>query len=59
MIIMESDEEAQGGSSQIFCLKWVKQHVAKSIPDKIQVSKDELEQAMNGSELVSKYYDFH
>lgn len=51
---MDTDDEqnAQGGSSQIFCMRWVKRNAAKPVPDKIQLSKDELQQVIEEGRFV-------
>ena len=39
----EEDEVQEGGkSSQIFCLTWVKRKAAKSVPDRIQLTQEEV-----------------
>nr|CAB3265325.1 periodic tryptophan protein 1 homolog [Phallusia mammillata] len=52
---MEVDEQSgPGGSSQIFCLRWIKREAAKPVPDKILLSNDELKQAIEDGSAIKQ-----
>ena len=36
------EEEVKGGSSQVFCLTWIKRKAAKPVPDQIALTDTEL-----------------
>lgn len=40
---MDLGETSEKGSSQIFCVTWIKQNVAKLIPDDVKLSGEEIQ----------------